>query len=203
MENPEWWLTDYTLDDVDWEPVEQWGGTVYGLGSVKENGGHVAVFTTGEHVDIQIGAYKERATACLNAFLIDSMMTDPGPGALIWGSVHLCSNLESGRTYIFLNRGDEEHVLKGRGSYAEMVIEAARLFLEGAEEGGEYDNDGELEPHESAERKVGEALRKLRADGLICVGRATEPAVSMAKVAKALKLSRTHLDKILAGNAWT
>ncbi|XHM63348.1 hypothetical protein ACE6JH_23530 [Streptomyces nigra] len=203
MENPEWWPTDYCLYDVDWEPVEQWGGTVYGLGTVREDGGHVAVFVTGGHVDILIGAYKDRATACLNAFLIDNMMTEPGPGALIWGSVHLCTNPQSGRAFVFLNRGDEEHVLKGRGTYAEMVIEAARLFLEGVEEGWECDEDGELEPHESAERKVGNALRRLGADGLICAGRVTEPAVNMAEITKALKISRTHLDKILAGNAWT
>ncbi|MEU6516859.1 hypothetical protein [Streptomyces sp. NPDC046978] len=202
MENPEWWLTGYTLDDVDWEPVEQWGDTMYGLGTVKEDGSHVAVFITGGQVQIQIGACEERATACLNAFLIDSMITESGPGALIWGLVHLCTNPKSGRTYVFLNRGDEEHVLIGRGSYAGMVIEAARLFLEDVEEGRVYDNEGELESAESAERKVGEALRRLRVDRLIGAGQTTESVVSMARVAKTLKLSRAFLDKVLEGRAW-
>ncbi|MER5927693.1 hypothetical protein [Streptomyces mirabilis] len=202
MENPEWWLTDYTLEDVDWEPVEKWGGTVYGLGTVKEDGSFVAVFITGEQVQIQIGACEERAIACLNAFLIDSMITEPGPDALIWGRVHLCTNPNSGRTYVFLNRGDEEHVLIGRGSYAGMMIEAARLFLEDIEEGRVCDNEGELESAESAERKVGGALRGLWADRLISEGQTTESVVSVARVAKTLKLSRACFDKVLEGSAW-
>ncbi|MFF3877165.1 hypothetical protein [Streptomyces sp. NPDC001978] len=77
MEDPEWYQTDYSLSDIEWEPVEQWGGTTYGLGTVKRDGGHVAVVRTSERTEIYLGANRARAEACPSWVLTDHMVSPP------------------------------------------------------------------------------------------------------------------------------
>lgn len=199
MDEPDWYESDFSEQDVTWTPWETWAGVVFGLGRAERDGEYVAVAKRPGKTEIWVGLKEEDAKECVEVLLAMEIESAPGPDSNLFDGISVHTSVATGRTYVMICDADMAVSLQPASDHESGVVDAAAHYLEAQLETLDEDDEDQRGILRDGLRMIGNVLRARYA--------ASDDGRTAAKplpdsTARRLNLSEADLQLVLAGRLW-